>query len=118
MKLHGFDGKVAMTYAHDHSILGLSRYLQARWKCLAPGEQRVIPSNFKTRRQSFENTFTLMNHNRRFAVHRIVEHPQFAAKRLHDSLQTQANAEHRNSRTGSKFHYVRNAEVGRTSRPG
>src|SRR5260370_41588623 len=117
MKLHGFDRKIAMADAHDDSIFALSRYLQARRKCLAPGEQRVVASNFKACRQSFENTFTLMNHNRRFTVHRIVEHAQFAAKRLNDSLQPQANSEHRNSGTGSKFHYVRNAEVGRTSWP-
>ncbi len=51
-------------------------------------------------------------------MHRVGQNAKLAAERLHDSLQSQAHAEHRNARVRRVLHQLRHAEIFRSSRPG
>src|SRR6266478_5968319 len=57
-----------------------------------------------------------MHHCRRLAMHRVIEHAELAAKRLHDSLQAQTYAENRNAGAGGEFHEIRHTKIGWSAR--
>ena len=116
MKLHGLDGQFPMPNAHDHAVLGFGRHFQAGRESLFAREQRVVAAYFEAFGQPFEDAHIAMNHGGRLAVHRIVEHAQFAAERFYDSLQSQAHAKHRNARASGKFHQIGNTEIGGAAR--
>jgi len=93
-ELHGFDGQVAMTNAHDDAVFGFSGDFQAGRKGFARANKECS-GPLEILRQAFEDTTP--RGDVEGCVHRIVEYTQFAAKCLHDSLQAEAHAENRDA---------------------
>ena len=86
-------------------------------KVFAAREQRVVAAHLELLGQALENADAAVAHGGRLAVHGVIEHAQFAAERLHNALQAQADAEHR-ARPGAPRSSPGRARRNRAGRPG
>ena len=116
MELHALNRQLTVANAHDHAVFGFSGYFKTSRERLFSSEQGVITANLEALRQALKDALILMDHERWLTVHGIIQHAQLAAKRLHDSLQAQADSKHRNASVRGILHQFRHAEVGRTLR--
>src|SRR6185312_13134516 len=92
MELHCLNRQIAMPDAHDNAVVGFGRHFKTRRQNRPLREKRMITAYLEPLRQALEYALTLMRHHRRFPVHRIIQHPEFPAKCLNDSLQAKAHA--------------------------
>ena len=88
-------------------------------KPFADGVERVIAADLQVLGQALEHAATpLCLDERVLAVHRVVEHAEFAAERFDDALQAKAYAEDRDAASGGMAHQIGNTEIRRAARAG
>src|SRR5271166_2152790 len=100
-----------MAHAHDDAVFALRGDLQASRKGLAPRKQRMVTAHLKAIGQALKNALLAIDHRGGFAVHGVIQHTQLSAKRLNDTLEAEANAEHRNAFGRGKLYQSRHTEI-------
>jgi len=92
MELHRLHGQFAMPHAHNDAV-SVRRNLERRGQQLANAVQRMVRPTFSGEGNPANTPLPSCVTIDGFAVHRIRQHAQFAAKAFHHALQSEAHAE-------------------------
>src|SRR4051794_3604255 len=105
-----------MAHAHNHSVLGFRRYFKAFGEPLADCVQRMISSDLEFPRKALEYPLVGVSDGGRFAVDRIIQDAQFAAERLDNTLEAEANTKNGDPPLHRVPNSIGNAKILRTTR--